>query len=72
MSAEDLRARTAALERFAAWEADHPPRQSSAQALEGIGFLYELLPPEARARPVDPSGVMKLHRALALLPPRPK
>jgi hypothetical protein len=59
--------RERALERFAAWEALHPATTTPQAALSGIGLLYELLPPEARSRPVDTSGVHRLHRCLAVL-----
>ena len=38
----------------------------------GIGWLYEVLPEESRDRPVDPSGVMELHRCLAVLDAGPE
>ena len=65
--ADEVRARAAALEQFAVWEASHPIRLSPGAALEAIGALYELLPPSGRRRPVDPAGVMALHATLSLL-----
>ena len=62
-----IRERTRALEQFAAWEATHPARLSGPAALEAIGALYELLPPSGRSRPVDPTGVMALHKMLDAL-----
>jgi hypothetical protein len=59
--------RETALKRFAAWEALHPATATPEAALNGIGLLYELLPPESRSRPVDTSGVQQLHRCLAVL-----
>ena len=41
-------------------------------ALSGIGWLFELLPKTSRDRPVDPSGVMELHRCLAVLESSPR
>ena len=65
--ADAIRERAEALERFAAWEATHPSRLSPSAALEAIGALYEVLPPSARCRPVDPAGVMALHQTLSRL-----
>jgi hypothetical protein len=65
--AELLRARIEGFERFARWEASHPARMTPAAAVASIGALYVLLPPEARRRPVDPSGVRRMHDALRVL-----
>jgi hypothetical protein len=65
--ADAVRERAEAFERFALWEATHPIRLSPGAALEAIGALYELLPPSARRRRVDPAGVMTLHETLSLL-----
>ena len=65
--ADAVRERAEAFERFALWEASHPIRLSPSAALEAIGALYDLLPPSGRERPVDPAGVMALHRTLRLL-----
>jgi hypothetical protein len=67
LSALDLRERAAAFERFAVWESSQRALTSPQQAIEAIGFLYDLLPEEARDRPVDPSGVIEMHRRLAVL-----
>jgi len=56
-----------ALERFSAWEAQHPRAPTPEAAVGGIGYLYDLLPVEARRRPVDTRGVQALHRALSVL-----
>ena len=64
-------ARAAALQRFNDWEAKHPIKMSGEAALSGVGTLYELMPPEARQRPFDPSGVGKMHQALSHLKGRP-
>jgi hypothetical protein len=65
LTAEAVRARAAALERFARWEAHHGPRLSAAAAVAAAGALYDLLPATSKTRPVDPSGVMALHALLA-------
>jgi hypothetical protein len=67
LGAEQIRARAAALQRFSAWEREHPATLSAEVALAGIAWLYELLPLPARARPVDTSGVAAMHAALSVL-----
>jgi hypothetical protein len=62
-----LRTRAKALARFSIWESVHPMRLTPAAAIAAIGTLYELLPPESRRRPVDPSGVTRMHGALRVL-----
>jgi hypothetical protein len=59
-----LRIGATALARFAAWESVHPMQLTPAAAIAAIGTLYELLPPESRRRPVDPSGVARMQAAL--------
>ncbi len=66
-SAEALLERQRALERFSAWEEKHPRVETSQAALNAVGFLYDLLPVEARRRPVDTRGIQALHGALAAL-----
>ena len=67
LDADALRAYLAARSRFNEWEAKNPIRLEPAEAVAAVGFLYDLLPPESRERPVDPSGIMKMHRALSVL-----
>ncbi len=62
-----MTARAAALARFNEWEARQRSTLSAADAVAGIGFLYDQLPAAARTRPVDVSGIRALHRALAML-----
>jgi hypothetical protein len=61
------RARIAAFERFSTWEESHPATLTASDAVASIGALYELLPSEARRRPVDPSGVACMQNALRVL-----
>lgn len=61
------RARLEGYARFAEWEASHPARLTPADAVASVGALYELLPQDARRRPVDPSGVQHMHRVFRLL-----
>lgn len=67
-----LRERNAALRRFQAWKAEHPSRLDPTAAIAAVGFLYDLLPPEARHRESDPEfeGVRHMRQALAVLGPR--
>ena len=62
-----LKAREDALRRFEKLERTFPVDRDAARALAGIGWLYDLMPPEARQREVDPSGVRSLHEALSAL-----
>jgi hypothetical protein len=62
-----VKARAAALDRFAAWERRHPLTTSAEVALEGVAMMYDFLPASARIRAIDTSGVSALHRALSVL-----
>jgi hypothetical protein len=64
---DEVRERAEAFEQFAVWEAAHPARLSPSAALQAVGALYQLLPVSERRRPVDPSGVMALHKTLAIV-----
>jgi hypothetical protein len=56
------------LERYSRIEADLPSSPACpARSIAGIGWLFDLLPQASRSRPVDPSGVVELHRCLAVL-----
>jgi hypothetical protein len=59
--------RQKALQSFNKWGKKHPAQLSPQSAVEGLDFLYKLLPEESRHRPIDPSGIMIMHRALAHL-----
>ncbi len=67
LTAAALRARETALKRFAAWEASHPEATDPERAIQEVAGLYELLPEAARDRPIDPSGVIEMHRRLSCL-----
>lgn len=67
LDADALRAHLAALRRFNEWEEKNPLRMEPAEAIAAVGFLYDLLPPESRERPVDVSGIRKMHRDLSVL-----
>jgi hypothetical protein len=62
-----FRGRAEAFRRYAEWEAKHVETYQAADAVAGVGWLYELLPVECRQRPIDTQGIAKLHRSLALL-----
>lgn len=72
LDAAAVRARAEALLRFAVWEKTRRPSLSPADALARVAFLFDLLPASSRLRPVDPSGVMRMHRRLAVLGRRPR
>jgi hypothetical protein len=56
------------LERYSRIEAGLPSSPACpARSIAGIGWLFDLLPPASRRRAVDPSGVIELHRCLAVL-----
>ncbi len=65
LTREAVEARSAALDRFARWQASNPARLTPAEALAAAGALYEMLPEAGRQRPVDPSGVMAFHSILS-------
>jgi hypothetical protein len=69
LTAEAVRAREAAFERFARWEAEHPTRYEPAAALAAVTALYDLLPVESRHRAPDPEGVMAFHALLSRTKP---
>jgi len=66
--ARAIRARRDALARFAEWESSHPATLTPEAAVAAIGALYQLLPIASRRRPIDTSGVARLHEALRRLP----
>jgi hypothetical protein len=67
LTGDAVRARAAALTRFERAAESLPSMLSPAEAVAAVGLLYDLLPAASRERPVDPSGVAELHRALSVL-----
>ncbi|MCH7666960.1 MAG: hypothetical protein IH936_13660 [Acidobacteria bacterium] len=61
--------RQEALEKFARWERLNPSSATPQAVLSGVGWLYDLLPPQARKRSVDTKGVRELQRQLSVLTP---
>jgi hypothetical protein len=59
--------RAGALRRYDVWQRRHPSVLDPRTAIEGVGFLWRLLPPESRERPVDTGGIERMRRILALL-----
>lgn len=61
-TAEELRAFQTRMARYARWEEENPISLSPQQAIEAVGFLYDLLPPEARNANDDPRyhGVQRM------------
>lgn len=62
-----FRQRTEALRRFDRWKQRHPSDIDPRVAIEGIGWLWQLLPPESRERPLDTRGIERMRRVLAVL-----
>lgn len=64
---ELLQKRRAAWERYARWAAMQKSSLSPSVAIASVGFLYQLLPPESRSRPLEYEGVAVMHRLLSVL-----
>ena len=64
-----LEARLEGFERFSEWERSNPLSPNPQAAISGIGLLYDLLPLDARERPIDTTGVGEMHRCLSVLRP---
>jgi hypothetical protein len=62
-----LRRRLEAFVRYGQWEEGRHPAVAPAAAVASLGFIYDLLPADARRREVDPTGVQIMHRCLAVL-----
>jgi len=56
--------RTRALVCFSEWETQLQNRCPASVAVEGVGFIWDMLPPESRERPVKPAGVQRMHTIL--------
>ena len=67
IDAAALRARAARFERHAEWQRRNPAWPDATSSLAQVAGLYELIPPNARERPVSTEGVAAMHRALAVL-----
>jgi hypothetical protein len=61
---ELVRRRAASLERYSRWALEHPTPLSPSAAVEAIGALLDMMPPEARKQRTDPTGIALLHGAL--------
>jgi hypothetical protein len=64
-----IRRRLQGFHEFGAWESQYRPSVSPELALESATSLYDLLPPASRLRPIDASGVIRMHCALRVLMP---
>lgn len=62
-----LRERAGALARFERWAEAHPQWPDPAAAVRQVGVLWEALPADLREREPDASGVLAMHRNLAVL-----
>ena len=67
LDARDIELRRLAFERFSAWEASHRFPSDPARNLRSVAWLWQMLPEDARERPVDPTGVTRMRQALAVL-----
>ena len=56
-----------ALTRFNAWEDKRIDRISDHRRLAAVFELYELIPENARQRPINVEGIIKMRKALACL-----
>ena len=59
--------RAEALRRFGRWQEQHPSVLDPRVAVEGVGWLWQLLPQESRERPLDTRGIQRMRRLLAVL-----
>lgn len=59
--------RAEALRRFDRWQQRQRSVIDPGVAIEGVGWLWHLLPPESRERPVDTRGIERMRRLLAVL-----
>jgi hypothetical protein len=66
LSREALLAREEALSRFAAWAQMRPSTLEPAAALAAVAGLYDMLPATSRHVALDVSGIMTMHRLLAV------
>ena len=64
---EQIMNRLSALEKYNAWESQNPCNIEGAKAISAVGDLYNLIPAQFRSRPVDPGGIIKMHRMFSHL-----
>jgi hypothetical protein len=62
-----VRRRAASFDRYSRWTVTHPTLVSPSAAVESVGALLSILPQASRERPIDATGVIRLHAALKLL-----
>jgi len=56
-----------ALEKYNAWESEHPQMLSPAAALASIGYLYQLMPNEAKQRDFNATGIIRMRNIFSKL-----
>lgn len=56
-----------ALEKYNAWESEHPQMLSPTVALASIGYLYQLMPTEAKQRDLNVGGIIRMRNILSKL-----
>ena len=57
----------AALSRFNTWEKNNPDKMEDSRCLAAVFELYEMIPEDARQRPVNVEGILKMRIMLACL-----
>ena len=60
-------ARLKAFDRFNDWERQNTVKPDAAACLTAVFELYELVPAEARQRPIEVEGIRKMRESLACL-----
>lgn len=59
-----------ALRRFNEWEKnnpDKPDKMEDSRCLAAVFELYEMIPEDARERPLNAEGIVRMHKVLACL-----
>ena len=56
-----------ALKRFNKWEQETPDKMEDSRCLAAVFELYEMIPEDARQRPVSVEGIVKMRKMLACL-----
>ncbi len=56
-----------ALEKYNEWEREHSQMLSPTVALASIGYLYQLMPTEAKQRDLNVGGIIRMRNILSKL-----
>jgi hypothetical protein len=57
MKKSDIIQRTEAFRKYNLWESRHPMALGAEKAIEAVGAIYDLIPPEFRRKEVDITGL---------------